>query len=281
MTEVTEAQVRKRKIPTKPLPKKPVAPVVKQTPLLKQGYHPSGKVRRLIGLVFGPPKSGKTTYAASGKNVLILNFDPDGAATTTIIGRKDITVIDITSVDQLDGIIKALHTTDRGVFAWIVVDSITFLFQLVGGKEINEAYKAGRDVRRPYGKAGGYVCQVISDLVALPDQNIMFVAHLKHESSGEDTLVSFETDLGEHEVVVAVTPMVWTLLGPAVSFIARSYRGRKKITEGKVVKQTPAFMVSLNDGDRSPAGSRLAMAGEYEITGDTLDTLASELVERR
>ncbi len=281
MTEVKTAKVRKRKGTTKPLPKKTVVPTVKQIPLLKQGYTPDGKVRRLIGLVFGPPKTGKTTFSVSGRNILLLNFDPDGAATTTIAGRKDITVIDVLTADQLDEIIKALHTTDRDVFDWVVVDSITWLFQLIGGKDINAAYKAGKDVRRPYGAAGGYVCQVIADLVALPTQNIMFVAHLKHESSEEDSLVSFETDLGEHEVIVAVTPMVWKLLGPAVSFIARSYRGKKQITEGKVIKQTPAFMVSLNDGDRSPAGSRLAMAGEYEITGDTLDTLASKLVERR
>ena len=248
---------------------------------------PPGTVKRLIGLLFGPPKTGKTTGGASGTTVesgeqtLMISFDPDGDLAETLIGRTDIVVITPT-IDEMDGIIKALYTTDAGRFKVVLLDSITFLFQAAGGKEIYKTYKDNKDVRRAYGKAGAITAQIISDLVNIPaPTSVIFTAHLKH--ANEDEAKKLDAGLGENEVQVAVSPMVWAVLGPAVSFIGRTYRQttwEDEIVGGKKKRnKKTAFRVSLNDGERSPAGSRLPMAADYEVTPTWLSELADTLIK--
>jgi len=241
-----------------------------------------GEITSITGVLFGPPKTAKTTLACSGKNVLLMSFDPQGDSTETLRGRKDITVVKPRSQAEIDSLITALYTTDRGRFDWIVLDSVTFLFLLLGGKDITDAWRENKDVRRPYGKAGAAVQQIIHDLVLLEDTNVIFTAHLEKEDTDDDDGVAMETDLGENEVKVAVTPMVWRILSGAVSFIGRTYKENTydKVTENGKTKRNKRtrYAVSFNDGERSPAGSRLTMAGEYEIELDTLDRLATELI---
>ena len=239
-----------------------------------------GEVKKLTGVGFGPPKTGKTTLAASGKNTLLLEFDPQGDLTETLKGRKDITVVSPSSYAETMDIIKALKTTDKGRFDWVSPDSITFMFQLFGGSDIADVYINNRDIRRAYGRAGAMVSQIIHDLVVLPDINVFFTAHLQKED-GDESSIAQDTDLGEHEVRVAVTPMVWKILGPAVSFIGRTYKetGWGRVGPSGKKAQETKYMVSFNDGDRSPAGSRLTMDGEYEIELDTLDKWYKNLVQ--
>jgi len=273
MAKIERTQVRRR---TGTRDEGPVTPV--SVPSIV-GEQP-GVVKSLKGVLFGPPKTAKTTLACSGKNVLLINFDPDGELTETLVGREDITVVKPQTFSEIEGIIKALHTVDRGRFDWITVDSITFLFQLLGGKELTEVYIQNKDVRRAYGKAGAMVSQIIHDLTRLPDTNVIFTAHLQKEDGIEDS-VAQEAEMGEHEVRVAVTPMVWKILGPSVSFIGRTYKEGvwEKVEGSKVRNKRNRYVVSFNDGERSPAGSRLKMDGEYEIELDTLAKLHDELVE--
>lgn len=236
-----------------------------------------GNVTSLKGVFFGPPKSGKTTVACSGTNILLIQFDPDGDATETLIGREDITVVVPETMVELDELIKALYTTDAGRFDWVVVDSITFLFQLAGGKEVLKSYIENKDMRRAYGRAGAQVGQIIHDLVNLKDTNVIFTAHL--EKVGDEESTSLETELGESEVKLAVTPMVWKILGPAVSFIGRTRKHTEWEKDDKGVRnKVTKYSVSFNDGERSPAGSRLPMQAEYEVNGPMLRDLANKLL---
>ena len=267
---VIEGRVRERKgTPSASSDKPEVVPGI-------TGYKP-GVVNNLTGVFFGPPKTGKTTLACSGKNVLLISFDPQGEHTETLMGREDITVVRPRTQAEIDLLIKQLYSTDKDRFDWIVVDSLTFLFLLLGGKEITDTWKANKDVRRAYGQAGAAVQQVIHDLVML-DANVIFTAHLEKVDTEDEDGVPLEQKLGENEVKIAVTPMVWRILGPAVSFQGRTYKETVWEKEGKARNKRTRFAVSFNDGDRSPAGSRLPMAGEYEIELDTLDKLAQELI---
>lgn len=283
MAKIERTQVKTRETGTAPVAPAvgaaPVAPAVGASVGIT-GTRP-GTPRRLVGVLFGPPKTAKTTAACSGRNVLLVSFDPDGDATQTLAGRDDVLVVHPRTQGDLDSLVAALHTTDRNRFDWIVVDSLTFLFIHMGGKSITDTWKAGKDVRRAYGTAGAVVQQFAHDLLMLEDTNLIFTAHLEKE--GDEDLVSLEQELGESEVKVAVTPMVWRLLAPAVSFIGRTYRTTRYVdveVDGKRKRnKETAFMVSFNDGERSPAGSRLTMDGEYEITLDFLDTLANDLLK--
>ncbi len=239
---------------------------------------PPAAVRSIKGILFGPPKTGKTTAACSGKNVLLINFDPEGYTTETIADRTDITVVVPEDWNEVKQIVQALHGVNKGQWDWVVFDSLSFAFQLAGGPEILATYDKGGDVRRPYGKAGARVSQVVNDLAHLTETNVIFTAHLEKVDTGDEG-VTLDTSLGETEVKLAVTPMVWKTVGPAVSFIGRTQRSTvwEKAKDGTRNKRT-VFTVSLNDGERSPAGSRLPMDAEYEITSTTLDELATKLI---
>lgn len=272
MTTITKGTVR----PRKGAPAVPTPPPKSEVSILDTLAQTPGVPKFLRGAIFGPPKTSKTTLACSGENVLLINFDPDGAATQTLKGRKDVTLVEPTLM-QFDQLIKELHTNLVGKFDWVVVDSLTFLFQLVGGKEINDTYVAGKDIRRAYGQAGAAVNQRIQDLVSAP-VNVIFTAHLAKEHKDDDGTVDVQTDIGEHEVKLAITPMVWQILGPAVGFIGRTYKTKEYVKNAQgVLKPETKYKVSFNDGDRSPVGSRYSMDGEYEITLTTLKDMEAEL----
>jgi len=268
MAKIESGRVKSRK-------NAPPVETTAQVPLKEQAGAP-GVPTRMVGCFFGPPKTGKTTVACSGRNVLLLEFDPDGDATETLKGREDIFVLRPDSYAAVQSIVKRLYTTDQGVFDWVVVDSITFLFQVLGGPDINETYLANKDTRRPYGKAGAAVQQIVHDLVLLPDTNVIFCAHLEKEFQEEG--VSMDQELGETEVKLAVTPMVWKVLGPAVSFIGRTYKRTVYEKVGKTKKPVTKFFVSFNDGSRSPAGARYPIPAQVEITDSTLTELASSIL---
>lgn len=240
--------------------------------------HQPGEIKTLKGLFFGPPKTGKTTLACSGEDVLLISFDPQGDMTKTLKGRKDITVVTPGTYQEIDALVRALYTTDAGRFAWVVVDSITFLFHMLGGKQIAKQFIDNKDVRRAYGRAGASVAQIISDLVRLPDTHVIFTAHLDKEYEEDNGVVTVDSSLGETEVKVAVTPMVWKILGPAVSFIGRTYKQNTwEVGADRKRNKVTSYRVSFNDGERSPAGSRLDHEGDYEVTPGLLQRLADEL----
>lgn len=228
----------------------------------------------LKGCLFGPPKTGKTTAACSGGKTLLVNFDPEGYSTETLAGRKDIDIVQPQTLKETDRLVQAIIAGEGDEYDFIVIDSVTFMFQRFGGKEIAKTFVDGKDVRRAYGMAGAACQQIIHDLTMLPKTNVIFVAHLAKEY--EDDAVKQDQTLGEHEVSLAVTPMVWKILGPGVGFIGRTHRKTTlNVDNGNT---TGGFYVSFNDGSRSPAGSRYAMEGEYEITNSFLSDLATELL---
>lgn len=228
----------------------------------------------LKGVLFGPPKTAKTTIAASGGKTLLINFDPEGYATKTLRGRKDIDIVQPQNMRETDAVVEALVRGDGAEYAWKVLDSVTFMFQVFGGKDILKTYQAGKDIRRAYGQAGAAASQIINDLALLKNSNVLFIAHLAREGSDDDGGVDVEQDLGEHEVKLAVTPMVWKILGPAVGFIGRTFKQEERIDGNMETK----YYVSFNDGGRSPAGSRYDMAGMYEASDTLLSDLVSDLL---
>lgn len=240
--------------------------------LIDQLKSPPGVPTYLKGLIFGPPKTGKTTVACSGGKTLLIEFDPDGAGTTTLAGRTDIDVVRPSTYGEILGVLRELMAGAAEEYEWIVFDSLTFLFDVLAGDEITETFMQNKDVRRAYGKAGAAVNSIVSKAVALKS-NVIFIAHLQVDS-GDDTVT--ETQLGEHEVKVAVSPMIWKNLGPAVGFIGRTYKTKAYEKVNGVNRAVTRYMVSFNDGDRSPAGSRYSMNGEYSGGSTTLKVVAAD-----
>lgn len=253
----------------------PAPPTKTSTPsILDDLTVEAGVVNKLNGLLFGPPKTGKTTAACSGGKTLLISCDPEGAATETLRGRTDLTVVQPRTFQDVKDVVEALHAGAAADYDWVVLDSLTFLFLMAIGAELNAAFEGGTNTMREYGKGGAAVSQIISDMVALPC-NVIFTAHLAKD--GDDDGVAMDQTLGEHEVKVAVTPMVWKTLGPAVGFIGRTLRTKEYEKVGKINKPVLKYKVSFNDGDLSPAGSRYDMEGEYESTPTMLNDLYTQL----
>jgi hypothetical protein len=215
-----------------------------------------GDVQNLKGVLFGPPKTGKTTAACSGKNTLLVEFEPDGDLTQTLKGRDDIDVYKPQNWKDCDELLQALHTTDRGTYDFIAFDSVTWLTEVVAGRSILKTYQENTDPRRAYGKVGAAVNQIIKDAVALPN-HVIFTAQLRVESLEEGTPMNPEE--GEHPVTLAVTPMVFKVLSPAVSFMGRTYKKPKLETVDGQRNRTTGYFVSFDDSGRSPAGSRIEL----------------------
>ena len=234
-----------------------------------------GVTDSLKGVLFGPPKTGKTTVGVSGGKTLLINFDPEGYSTKTLKGRKDVDIVQPQDLKETEQLVRAMLADEDAEYDWRVLDSVTFMFQRFGGRDILKTYQAGKDIRRAYGQAGAAAGQIINDLALMKGKNVLFTAHLKREQ-GEDDVVDVDQDLGEHEVRLAVTPMVWQILGPAVGFIGRTFKQNiEDLQSGNIETK---YYVSFNDGNRSPAGSRYDMAGMYESSDTLLKDLTTDLL---
>ncbi len=238
-----------------------------------------GAPDKLVGAFFGPPKTGKTT-GATPPNTLLISFDPGGADTHTLIGRKDVLVAEPKTYIETMDIVRALQTTDRGRFDWVTLDSLTFMMDRFGGRELNQTYQEGKDVRRAYGKINAACNDVISGLVHLDEQNVMLISHLVNKENDNETTV--DTELGESGVKLALPPGIWKLVGAASGFIGRTFtRTSYEKNPDKTRNKVKRFYVSFDDGERSPVGSRYEMDGEYEMTPTLLAELATSIVQEK
>lgn len=254
MSEITKARVLRRAGTPAPAP----APTpVGNTDIFGSVSEP-GTIQFLKGVLFGPPKTGKTVTSLRGwpdQRKLLVLTEPEGDL--SVAGRKDVDVLRPSNYRELAAIIEGLHTRHEGRWPTVVFDSVTFMIEMIGGKDINDTYLQNRDVRRAYGKVGAAVNQLVHDAVALR-MNVIFTAQLVAESPSEDETTPISPEEGKYPLTLAVTPMVYKVLVPAVSFIGRTYKTVGYEKEGnKPARKGVEYWTSFEDFGKSPAGTRL------------------------
>lgn len=222
-----------------------------------------GAVGHLKGVLFGPPKTGKTTLACSGEGkTLLVLLEPEGDL--SLAGRENVDVVRPESYAQMEEALRLAASYDT-----VVIDSITFLAEMLGGDALAAALQQGTDPRRVYNRIGTSVNKIIRDFIRLP-MNVIFITQLKVDKPGDDD-VPLNPEEGEYELTLAVTPMVYKVLAPAVSFLGRTYKKmgiadnpRRRVTE---------FYVSFEDFGKSPAGSRIPVP--ETMKSPTLNAIAN------
>jgi len=223
-----------------------------------------GTATHLKGVLFGPSKTGKTVASVSGKGKkLLVLTEPDGDL--SIVGRKDVAVLKPANWKDMDEIIRELHGSEREHWEWVIFDSVTFMFEVIGAKDILKTLSENRDARRSYLNAGAAVNQLIHDAVALPT-NVIFITQMRIDEADEESgEVPLDPEAGEYNWTLAVTPMVYKVLAPAVSFLGRTY---KKVgyegAQGKPRKKVSQYWTSFEDFGRSPAGARFPVPEQVQ-----------------
>lgn len=267
MTTTSKATVRKRAgAPTKKV-------TTEKASIFDRATAP-GTVEHVKGILFGPPKTGKTRAATNTKGkVLLVEMEPEGDL--ALRGRDNITVVRPDNWKDLNEIVTALHGSRKEQWDTVVIDSVTFMFELIGAKDILKTLQDNKDARRQYLNAGAAVNQIIHDTVRLP-MNVVFITQLKVEATGDDD-VPLDPESGEYPLTLAITPMVYKILAPAVSFIGRTYRKQGWDRSTQPATKVSEFWVSFEDFGRSPAGDRLGLPAQVQNLD--LDTLLAHAQE--
>lgn len=156
---------------------------------------------RLVGIIWGDSKTGKTTWACSlpGKKLLI-NFDPEGFS--TVAYRDDISVIDLSPMTPKDAMLNAskagqyiLENADD--FDSVIVDSLTTLTEVALHDAVNQGLGKSAQftptIDAPglaaYGGRNNRVNQVISSILRATGQkklNCFFIAHADDPEYSQD-----------------------------------------------------------------------------------------------
>lgn len=255
--KVTQAKVIRRAVTAEPPGTPARQPTGAPAATIWDTLSTPGTVRFLKGVLFGPPKSGKTVTSLRGwpdQEKLLVLTEPEGDL--SVAGREDVRVLRPGNYRELSQIIEGLHTTQAGRWPTVVFDSVTFMIEIIGGKDINDTYLQNKDVRRAYGKAGAAVNQLVHDAVALP-MNVVFTAQMRTEQPSEEE-VPLNPEEGKYPLTLAVTPMVYSVLVPAVSFIGRTYKTVGYEKDGNnLSRKGVQYWTSFEDFGKSPAGTRL------------------------
>lgn len=229
-----------------------------------------GAIQHVKGVLFGPPKTGKTTAATrdSGKTLLV-EMEPEGDL--AIVGREHVDVVKPSGWSDINDTLAELYTTHADRWDTVVFDSVTFMFELLVGKQLAKTLQEDKDPRRLYLKAGTAMNQIIRDAVNLP-MNVVFISQMKIDS-GDDDSTALNPQDGEYPLTLALTPMVYKVLAPAVSFLGRTYK--KVGLDPTTRKRTPEYWTSFEDHGRSPAGSRFPI--ESDVKDFSINMLRKEI----
>ena len=149
---------------------------------------------RLVGIIWGDAKAGKTTYACTlpGRK-LIINFDPEGYS--SIAHRKDVDVIDLSLASASEAIQNARKVgqyiiDEADNYTSIIVDSLTTLTELAMHDAVNRGVGKGKNGFVPtidepglagYGARNNAVNDVISRILRATGQtkkHCFFIAHM-------------------------------------------------------------------------------------------------------
>ncbi len=255
MTEITTPTVRRRTGNVNAPP--PARSTPTQTTGIFNRIGAPSRIEYIKGVLFGPPKSGKTKAACTGGKTLLVEMEPDGDATLNLHPELTVDVIRPTKASEMEEIVVGLATTERGRWDTVVWDSVTYMLETVGGKDLYLATKDNKDPRRAFLKMGQAVNHVISDVTKLP-MNVIFTAQLVVENTTDDETPA-NPEEGEYPVTLAITPMVYKLLVPAVSFIGRTYKKVGIDRNTNPPRRVGEHWVSFEDFGRSPAGNRLGL----------------------
>lgn len=221
-----------------------------------------GELAYARGLLFGPPKSGKTTAGSSGAKTLLVELEPDGDVTKSLRGRKDVDVFKPSTPKELQDAVSSLHGPEKGQWNFFCLDSIGYAVEFLAGETISRKILAEEDPRRAYQKVGVAVNQLLSDILLLP-MHVVILSQMKILDNSQDG-TPLNAEYGQYPFTLDVSPMIYRMITPAVSFIGRTFKKKEyAVVDGKR-NIVSGFYVSFDDGGRSPAGNRLELPSEVE-----------------
>lgn len=224
---------------------------------------------RLVGILWGEIKCGKTTYAMTlpGKK-LIVNFDPDGYQ--SVLHRDDFDVIDFSEMEPREAMNEArklgsfLKSEEGKVYKSVIFDSLTTFAFIALRNAIEEGVGKSRTFTptmdnpglSAYGGRNNRVNDVIDRLMRATSKNkqhLFFIAHIDDpEMDGDGKTVIQQT--------IMLPSKIRNLAGIKVSEVYYLEETRK----GRIIRLKP-------HGVKRPMGSRIfdtSLVEKLDLTYD-------------
>jgi len=213
---------------------------------------PKEAIKRFSLLLWGPPKAGKTTLAATApKDILWLNFDPDGIA--SIANVEGVHVMDFS--DKPNRIVEEFrlenplrlneYLAENENIRTVVVDSITSFRDKALPHGVVRAQTTSKGKQSTledpgyagYGNLNLWVRLMVRNLLYVTAQhrrNIIFVAHEDKPEKNKDGIVLFITIMLGGSLVTQVPKdlsEIWALedTGKVRRIAVRPSRSRKPL----------------------------------------------------
>lgn len=176
-------------------------------------------------LVYGRSKQGKTTFACTAPNVLVL--DPESG---TRGGTSSVDVYPIEKWQDCDEALKFLRSSGHG-YDWIAVDGLSRINQMALrhvmrlGEEADLSRVPGMVQLRDYGRAGELMKGLLMSLHTLPRVGIVCTAQDRMEASdiGDDDILDEDAQIPGARYVPDLPKSVRAAATSLVDCIGRVY----------------------------------------------------------
>jgi phage nucleotide-binding protein len=229
----------------------------------KRIHRASSYPLNLALVIYGRPKTGKTRFAASAPDVLVIDCDEKGTDST----RDDIDPFStrIETWSELNDVYWYLQSGDHD-YKSVAIDTVsglqTICMNFILGDEL--ARDASRDPDMPtrplWGKLGQLMRTQITNFRNLP-MNVIFTAHTRTREQGEDEDITIITGPN-------VSPSIQSHLLGAVGMIG--YLMKREVTVKKKVdgktrrRKVSRTRLLIGPSDRFETGVRYTKLKDFE-----------------
>ncbi len=228
-------------------------------------------------VLYGRSGTGKTTLASTFPAPILL-LDVKDKGTDSVIGIKNLDILDVEDWEQLDEEVFWFLKQHPDKYKTVIIDTVTqaqemMMRQLLDGKKTKKkAGEWGSMTRQEFGAVSSAMKTMVTNFRDLP-MNVVFIAQQRVSHADEDSAAGLEPEIGPQ-----LMPSIASHLNASVSIIGNMFIRESKLKTAKGEIKTK-LQHCLFLGPNSVRVTKTRKAKNVEIPAILVDPVYDDIIE--